>query len=65
MALQVKFYKVSTLPVTPVADAVYFVWDGVSDYADTWVTDNSGNLRQVGNVAMIDDRVSTIDGGTF
>lgn len=47
----VKFFKVTTLPVTLVADAFYYVENGT--YAESYLTDNEGQARSIGNSAMI------------
>lgn len=52
----VKFYKVTSLPGTPVANAIYFVQNG--DYAETYVTDSSGVAKGVGNTDMIEEIVT-------
>lgn len=50
MAL-VKFNKVNTLPGTLDANTFYFVENGT--FAESYITDNEGNARSVGNSAMI------------
>jgi hypothetical protein len=50
MAL-LKFRKVTSLPGTLEADAFYFVVN--SGYAESYVTDSSGNGKAIGNSAMI------------
>ncbi len=44
-------HKVTSMPGTPAANALYFVLNG--DYAETYVTDSSGVAKAVGNTAMI------------
>ena len=51
-----KFFKVATLPATPVANAFYFVENG--NYAESYLTNNTGVAKMVGNSAMIDQRIS-------
>lgn len=57
----VKFHKVTTLPGSLEADALYFVVN--STYSETYITDSSGNAKSVGNSTMInalaDARIST------
>lgn len=48
---EVAFHKVATLPGTLAANAFYLVENG--DYAETYVTDSTGEARMVGNSAMI------------
>lgn len=50
MAL-VKFNKVTVLPGTLDANTFYFVENGT--FAESYITDNEGNARSVGNSAMI------------
>lgn len=58
---EVKFYKVNTLPGTPVANAWYMVSNG--DYAETYVTNSSGVLKMVGNSTMINALITeALDG---
>lgn len=64
MAASIKFFKVNSLPGSLEANSLYFVNNG-EDYAETWVTDNSGNAKQVGNTTMIENLLTEIDGGTF
>ncbi len=45
------FHKVNALPLAPDANAIYFVLNG--DYAETYVTDELGNAKGVGNSLMI------------
>lgn len=45
------FYKVTTLPTTLVPDSLYFVESGT--YSETYVTNNAGVARSVGNSDMI------------
>lgn len=53
----VKFYKVSTLPGSLVADALYFVENG--GYAESYITDSSGVAKSIGNSAMINSLVTS------
>jgi hypothetical protein len=46
-----RFHKVTSLPGTLEADAVYFVQSGT--VAETYVTNSAGVARSVGNTAMI------------
>ncbi|MCQ4311695.1 hypothetical protein NAV33_07275 [Pseudomonas stutzeri] len=54
MAL-VKFNKVTTLPGTLDADTFYFVENGT--FAESYITDSSGEARSVGNSAMINSLI--------
>lgn len=47
----ITFHKVTTLPGSPVANAVYFVENGT--YSETYVTNSAGTARSLGNSAMI------------
>ena len=53
---EVKFFKVSTLPASPLANSWYLVNNG--DYAETYVTDNLGILKKIGNSAMINELIN-------
>lgn len=48
---QLNFYGVNTLPGTLEKDSFYFIPNG--DYAESYVTDSSGNAKMIGNSAMI------------
>ena len=54
--MEVKFFKVATLPGTLQADAWYLVSNGT--YAETYVTDNTGIAKMVGNSTMINNLIS-------
>lgn len=45
------FYKVTSLPSTLVADAFYYVENG--NYAESYLTDENGVAKMVGNSTMI------------
>ncbi len=45
------FYKVTTLPATLAANAFYYVLNG--NYAESYVTDNAGVAKALGNSSMI------------
>lgn len=45
------FYKVTSLPSTLVADSLYFVESG--GYAESYLTNNAGLPRSIGNTEMI------------
>lgn len=53
----VKFFKVTTLPVTLLADAFYYVENGT--YAESYLTDTEGQARSIGNSAMINALIDT------
>lgn len=48
----VKFHKVTTLPGSLDANALYFVSNGT--YSETYLTDSAGTAKSVGNSAMIE-----------
>jgi hypothetical protein len=56
MSVLIKFHKVTSLPVTLAPDSVYFVANGT--YAETYVTDNAGVAKSVGNSAMINQLIA-------
>ena len=47
----IKFHKVTAMPGSPEANAVYFVVNGT--FCETYVTDSAGNTKGAGNTAMI------------
>lgn len=47
----VKFFKVTTLPGTLQPNAFYYVLNG--DYAESYLTNNAGVAKAIGNSAMI------------
>ena len=61
--MYVKFFKVTSLPGSLVADALYFVENG--QYAEAYVTDSAGVAKKLGNTSMIENIASHVDGGTF
>ena len=63
MSLQVKFYKVTELPGTLVADAFYYVENG--EYAEAYLTDSAGAAKKIGNTAMIETLTQDINAGFF
>lgn len=48
---QVNFYKTTSLPGTLVANSFYYVENGT--YAESYVTDDAGQARMIGNSVMI------------
>lgn len=46
-----KFFKVTSLPGTLVANAMYFVVNG--SYSESYITTSAGSARSLGNSAMI------------
>jgi hypothetical protein len=61
--LDVKFYKVTTLPVELEANSFYYVENG--GYAEAYLTDNTGIAKKVGNTEMIEEVTYIVDGQTF
>lgn len=51
MSTQLKFFKVNTLPSTLQADAFYYVANG--NYAESYITDQAGVAKAIGNSPMI------------
>lgn len=52
-----KFYKVTSLPGTLTANAMYFVLNG--NYSETYITNSSGEAKSVGNSTMINTLVNS------
>lgn len=59
----IKFFKVTTLPATLVANALYFVQNG--NYAEQYLTDLNGIAKKVGNTQMIQELTQNINAGFF
>lgn len=53
---QLKFFGLDSLPTTLQPDAFYYVLNG--DYAESYVTDDAGNAKMIGNTTFIDARVA-------
>lgn len=56
MSCKINFKKASTLPAKPNKNTLYFIENG--DYAETYLTDNKGNPKKVGNTIMITEVTS-------
>lgn len=50
------FYKVTSLPTTLVADSLYFVEN--NGYAESYLTNNTGLARSIGNTEMINTLIA-------
>jgi hypothetical protein len=59
----VRFFKVTALPGTPVANAIYYVQNG--NYIDQYVTDSAGVPKKTGNTQMIQELTTIINAGFF
>lgn len=59
----VKFFKVTSLPVTPEPNAFYYVENG--EYAEAYLTDTSGVAKKIGNTDMIEELTQDINAGFF
>lgn len=57
------FYKVTVLPTVLEPDTFYFVANG--DYAESYVTDNVGVAKKIGNSAMIETLTQNVNAGFF
>lgn len=55
--MEVKFFKVTVLPGSLQANAWYLVENG--NYAETYVTNNSGVPKMIGNSTMINNLIAT------
>lgn len=63
MPENVRFYKVTSLPVELEPNSFYYVENG--SYAEAYLTDATGDPKKVGNTLMIQEVTYTIDGQTF
>lgn len=59
----VRFYKVTSLPVELTPNSFYYVENG--SYAEAYLTDDSGVAKKIGNTSMIQEVTQVIDGQTF
>ena len=61
--MSVAFYKVVTLPTVLVPNAFYFVEN--SNYAESYLTDDAGIAKKIGNTTMIQELTQSINAGFF
>lgn len=59
----VRFYKVTSLPQVLVPNSFYYVENG--NYAESYLTDDSGIAKKIGNTVMIQEVTQVIDGEFF
>lgn len=59
----VRFYKVTTLPGVLTPNSFYYVENG--QYAESYLTDDSGVAKKLGNSAMIEALTKDINAGFF
>lgn len=59
----VRFYKVTSLPLVLAPNSFYYVENG--SYAEAYLTDDSGVAKKIGNTEMIQEVTQVIDGQTF
>lgn len=59
----IRFFKVTQLPQTLEANSFYYVLNG--NYAESYLTDNAGNPKKLGNTAMIEALTQNINAGFF
>ncbi len=52
------FHQVASVPATPENDSFYFINDGVSDYAEAYLTDDAGVAKMIGNSTMINQLIA-------
>jgi len=52
----INFYKVSSLPSTLEASSFYFVENG--NFAESYITDNTGVAKSIGNSSMINQLIA-------
>jgi len=58
---KILFHKVASLPVTLEADSFYYVENG--DYAESYITDDAGVAKAMGNSVMIQEIATEILSG--
>ena len=59
----VKFYKVSELPASLTPNSCYYVENG--EYAESYLTDDAGVAKKLGNTQMIQALTKNINAGFF
>jgi hypothetical protein len=59
--MKINFFKVNTLPATLEADSFYYVLNGTR--AESYLTDNAGSAKLIGNTQMINDLINQALGG--
>lgn len=59
----VNYFKVTSLPPTLQSNSFYYVENG--DYAEAYITDDSGVPKKIGNSAMIQALTKDINAGFF
>ena len=59
----VKFYKVTSLPISLDSDSFYYVENG--SYAESYITNSSGVAKKIGNSQMIEALTKDINAGFF
>jgi hypothetical protein len=64
MALStVRFFKVTALPAELQANSFYYVENGA--YAESYLTDDAGVAKKIGNTEMIQAITQHVDAGFF
>lgn len=63
MSFSVKFFKVTSLPPNLFPNSFYYVENG--EYAEAYLTDESGVAKKLGNSAMIEALTKNINAGFF
>jgi hypothetical protein len=61
--MSLSFYKVLSLPNVAQPNSIYFVQNG--NNAETYITDSTGVLKNIGNTTMIQQVTQTVDAGFF
>lgn len=61
--INIHFYKVTSLPLVLDPNSFYYVENG--DYAESYLTDNVGVAKKIGNTVMIKEVTQIIDGQSF
>lgn len=59
----IKFYKVTALPQTLTPNSFYYVENG--EYAESYLTDDAGVAKKLGNTQMIQALTQNINAGFF
>ena len=61
--MSVAFYKVLVLPTVLVPNAFYFVEN--NNYAESYLIDDAGVAKKIGNTVMIQELTQNINAGFF
>lgn len=59
----IKFYKLTALPQVLAPNSFYYIENG--QYVESYLTDDSGVAKKLGNSSMIEELTTDINAGFF